>query len=85
MKVYKLTSGRCGINTNQVGLLFDDATQAPRNKSQIHVLDQSVRWVLGDCSRPVGSQRFLFFSCKQAQDAAMGGSIRPKIQNNLLL
>src|SRR5262245_35946509 len=73
-------SARCGIGNqhgegNQIRLLLDDAGQAHRNGSQIALLDQSVRWVLGDCSQNVGSRRFLFFSCKQAQDAAMGGRI----------
>src|SRR5262249_37543236 len=80
IKVYSPASARCGIGNqrgegNQIRLLLDDAGLAHRNGSQIALLDQSVRWVLGDCSQEVGSRRFLFFSCKQAQDAAMGGRI----------
>jgi hypothetical protein len=80
--------GRCGFGNgcgegNQIRLLFDEATQAPRSQSQIGVFD-SVRWVLGNCSQPIGARRFLFFTCKQAQDAASNG-VKPGKQNNLRL
>jgi hypothetical protein len=81
--------GRCGFGGrrgegNQIRLLFDEATQAPRTQSQIGVFDSTVRWVLGNRSQPIGARRFLFFTCKQARTAASGG-VRPGKQNNLRL
>jgi hypothetical protein len=85
MKVKKMTSGRVGINANQVRLLFDAAIQAHRPSSQISLLDESVRWVLGDCSQAINSRRFLFFSCSEAQRATAAGEITSTKQNNLNL
>jgi hypothetical protein len=82
MKVNTLLAGRCGINTNQVRLLLDDALQAPRNGSQISLLDQSVRWVLFDCRRPVNTPRFLFFSASRLRmprvEPEYGGCRNPR-------
>lgn len=87
IKAFSQHHGRCGIGNgrgdgNQIRLLFDEATNAPRDQSQLRVFDRTVRWVLGNRSALAGSSRFLFFTCQQAQDAAMGG-VRPGKQNNL--
>jgi hypothetical protein len=65
-------------------LLFDEESQVPRGQAQIEMLGATVRWVLGNRSQPVGSARYLFFTCMQAQQAALGG-VRPGKQNNLNL
>ena len=89
IKAFSQDHGRCGIGNgrgegNQIRLLFDEAANAPRDQSQLSVFDRTVRWVLGNRSAPIGSPRFLFFTCKQAQDVAMAG-VRPGKQNNLNL
>ncbi len=89
IKAFAEHHGRCGFGNgrgegNQSRLLFDEATNAPRDQSQLSAFDRTVRWVLGDRSAPVGSPRFLFFTCKQAQGAVMGG-VRPGKQNYLNL
>jgi hypothetical protein len=81
--------GRCGFGNqrgegNQIRLLFDETKQVPRDQSQLGVFDLIMRWVLGNRSKPVGSPRFLLFTCMQAQNAAMNG-VRPGKQNNLRL
>src|SRR5271163_4881648 len=63
-------------------ITLDEPTQAPRDQSQVSVFDATVRWVLGNRSQPINSKRFLFFTCKQAQDAASNG-VKPGKQNNL--
>jgi len=89
IKAFSAHHGRCGFGNqngegNQIRLLFDASTQAPRDQSQLSLLDPTIRWVLGNRSQPVGSQRYLFFTCKEAQEAAMG-SVKPGKQNNLRL
>ena len=89
IKAYAVSSGRCGFGNqrgegNQIRLLFDERTQSPRDDLQIRIFDSSVRWVIGNRSEPVGSRRFVLFTSKQAQEAAMGG-VRPGKQNNLRL
>jgi hypothetical protein len=78
IKAFAEHHGRCGFGNqrgegNQIRLLFDEVAQLPRDQSQLRVFDPTIRWVLGNRSRPVGSRRFLFFTCKEAQNAAMGG------------
>jgi hypothetical protein len=46
--------------------------------------DPHIRWALVDASQPVGSRRYVFFSCLCAKGAAMGGVARAK-QNNFRL
>jgi hypothetical protein len=48
------------------------------------MFDSTVRWILGNRSQPIGSPRFLFFTCEQAQQAAMG-DVKAGKQNNLKL
>lgn len=85
IKAFAQHHGRCGFGNgrgecNQIRLLFDEATHASRDRLELGIFDRTVRWVLGNRSEPVGSARFLFFTCRQAQDAAMGG-VRPGKQN----
>lgn len=89
IKAFAAHHGRCGFGNergegNQIRLLFDEATQAPRDALQVKIFDPTVRWILGNRSQPVNSKRFLFFTCKQAQDAASNG-VKPGKQNNLRL
>jgi hypothetical protein len=89
IKAFASNHGRCGFGNqrgegNQIRLLFDDIAMEPRSKLQLSLFNPTVRWLLGNRSRPVGSPRFVLFTCEQAQDAAMGG-VRPGKQNNLRL
>lgn len=89
IKAFAEHHGRCGFGNgrgegNQIRLLFNEQSQTPRDQSQIEMLGATVRWVLGNRSKPVGSPRYLFFTCTQAQQAAMNG-VRPGKQNNLNL
>jgi hypothetical protein len=89
VKAFAAHHGRCGLGDgkgagNQIRLLFDETTDAPREQSQMQLFNPVVRWVLGSRSQPIGSARYLFFSCEQAQDAVMN-RVRPGKQNNLRL
>lgn len=89
IKAFSEHHGRCGFGNqrgegNQMRLLFDEIKQEPRDQSQLGILDTVVRWVRGNRSKPVGSPRFVLFTCAQAQNAAMNG-VRPSKQNNLRL
>jgi hypothetical protein len=89
IKAFADHHGRCGFGNqrgegNQIRLLFDELTATPRTKEELSILDPSVRWIVGNRSRSVGSNRYLFFTSQQAQEAAMGG-VRPGKQNNLRL
>lgn len=89
IKAFAQHHGRCGFGNgrgegNQVRLLFNDISNAPRDGAEVDVIDRTVRWVLGNRSEPVGTPRFLFFGCREALAAAMGG-VRPGKQNNLNL
>lgn len=44
--------------------------------------DRFVRWILVDGTKPKGSNRYVIFNNKQAENAAMGG-VRKGKQNNL--
>ncbi|HKM61464.1 MAG TPA: hypothetical protein VJY39_03135 [Acidisphaera sp.] len=89
VKAFAQHHGRCGVGNgrgegNQIRLLYNETTKLPRDWSELAVFERTVRWVLGNRSEPLGAPRFLFFDCKQAQEAAMGG-VRPGKQNNLNL
>jgi hypothetical protein len=89
IKAFAEHHGRCGFGDqrgkgNQIRLLFDEVLQTPRPSSALNLFDSSVRWVLGNRSKPVGSARFAFFTCAEAQAAAIG-RVRPGKQNNLRL
>jgi len=89
IKAFAQHHGRCGFGNgrgegNQIRLLFNEVTGAPRDRAEVEIFDRTVRWVLGNRSEPVGTARFLFFGCREAQAAAMGG-VRPGKQNNLNL
>lgn len=86
IKTYSEDKGRCGFGNQkgegiQIQLLFDSDRGEPRGASQLKLFDASIRWVLGNRSKPVGSARFAFFTCEQAQAAAAKG-VRPGKQNN---
>lgn len=81
--------GRCGFGNqkgegNQIRLLFDSAHDRPRTSDQLAQFDKSIRWILGDSSRPMGTPRYALFTCLQASEAAMGG-VHPGKQNNFRL
>lgn len=87
VKAFSLHHGRCGIGNqrgegNQIRLLFDDTTDAPRSPDQLKAVERSIRWILGDRSKTHGTARFAFFTCEKAQAAAAGG-VRTGKQNNL--
>jgi hypothetical protein len=89
IKAYAAHHGRCGIGDgegggNQIKLMYDEALQAPRVQNVLDIFETSIRWILGDCSKPIGSPRFVFFTCNQAQAAVMNG-VRTGKQNNLRL
>jgi hypothetical protein len=89
VKQYAQHHGRCGFGDqrgegNQIRLLFDHNRNEPRLLSELRMFDHSIRWVLGNRSDPIGSARYVFFTCREAQAAAMGG-VRPGKQNNLRL
>lgn len=89
VKAFADHHGRCGIGNgrgegNQIRLLFDDATNRPRDHLHLRALDNSVRWIVGNRSAAIGTPRFLFFRCEEAQDAVMAG-VRPGKQSNLNL
>jgi len=65
---------RCGEGS-QVDLLIL-AGQQPA------LCDRFVRWILVDGTKPKGSNRYVIFNNKQAENAAMGG-VRKGKQNNL--
>lgn len=50
----------------------------------VRLLDDVVRWILVDATRPPGSPRYALFTCSTAKAAAMGG-VAPGKQNNLRL
>jgi hypothetical protein len=89
IKAFAAHHGRCGFGNqrgegNQVRLLFDEMIQAPRDPEVLRLFSPTVRWVLGNRSSPVGSARFAFFTCEQAQAAAANG-VKPGKQNNFRL
>jgi hypothetical protein len=49
--------------------------------SELRIMDQTVRWALADATMPVGTERYAFFNCTTASQAAMNGVARGK-QNN---
>ncbi len=50
----------------------------------LELLDNAVRWVLADATRPAGAARYALFDCRRAKAAAMG-EVRKGKQNNLRL
>jgi hypothetical protein len=87
VKAFDLSHGRCGFGNqkgegNQIRLLFDLDKVRPREPDELSLFDPCIRWILGDRSKPVGTARYAFFTCKEAQAAAAGG-VRPGKQNNL--
>jgi hypothetical protein len=52
-----------------------------RENSQLELANRFIRWLLVDCTRNKGSERFVIFDNIQAEAAAMGGVGRRK-QNN---
>jgi hypothetical protein len=85
IKAFSTPHGRCGFGHgtggNQVRLLWDDDSNAPRSQSGLRLLDQSVRWVIGHRGRPPGAPRFAFLDCSSVQNAASGGVKRGKYNN----
>lgn len=63
-------------------LLFDADQGQLRPLEELKLFDPSIRWILGDRSKPLGAARYAFLTCKEAQAAAAGG-VRPGKQNNL--
>lgn len=59
----------------QIELLLLDSVQ-------LAVVDQCVRWILGNFTRPLGSARFVTFTSTRAAEIVMNGVQRGK-QNNL--
>jgi len=49
---------------------------------QLELLNDSILWILGFGTMPIGTSRYKIFSCVDAKNAAMGGINRGK-QNNL--
>ena len=89
VKAFSEHHGRCGFghqrgDGNQIRLLYDADRGEPRSTSELETFDQAIRWVLGNRSQAAGSARFLIFTCRQAQAAAVGG-VRPGKQNNFRL
>jgi hypothetical protein len=87
VKAFFLHRGRCGFGNqkgegNQIRLLFDFDRGREREPHELRLYDPSVRWVLGNGSLPLGSARYTFFTCSEAQAAAAAG-VRPGKQNNL--
>lgn len=66
----------------QLHLLWDDILEAHRPGDALRLFDEHIRWVLADVTRPIGTARYAFFRCSEAQAAAMGG-VRPGKHNNL--
>jgi hypothetical protein len=90
IKAFSQHHGRCGFGNqrgegNQIRLLFDGRLQAPRNPDALKLFNPYIRWIMGNRSAPMGSQRFLFFTSEQAQAAAAGTGVRPGKQNNFRL
>jgi hypothetical protein len=66
----------------QVDLLWDSLCNRPRSARELALSDTFVRWILGYGLKPMGTARYAFFTCLDAQNAAMGG-VGPGKQNNL--
>jgi hypothetical protein len=66
----------------QVDLLWDSLRNRPRSSEELELVDTFVRWVLGYGLKTMGTARYAFFTCSDAQSAAMGG-VGPRKQNNL--
>jgi hypothetical protein len=89
VKSFAAEHGRCGFGNqegegNQIRLLFDIGRGEARAASVLRLFDPTIRWILGDRSRALGVPRFVFFTCEEAQAAAMNG-VRPGKQNNFRL
>jgi hypothetical protein len=86
VKAFSEHHGRCGFGNqrgegNQIRLLYDLIRGEQRELSELKLFDPYIRWILGNRSKPVGSARYAFFTCKEAQAAAANG-VRPGKQNN---
>jgi hypothetical protein len=86
IKAFSEHHGRCGFGNqrgegNQIHLLWDEVGQEPRRSESLNVFDPSIRWIIGNRSKPLGSSRFVIFTCEQAHAAAANG-VKPRKQNN---
>jgi hypothetical protein len=88
VKAFHPAHGRCGFGHgaggNQVRLLWDEESNAPRSPSGLRLLDQSVRWIIGNRGSAVNAARFAFLDCTAVQEAATGG-VRLGKYNNIRL
>ncbi len=80
LKVFKgARAGGVGFgNPNGTGSQVD-LLLAPRD--ELKRFDNTIAWILGDATQPIGKPRYVIFSSVEAKDAAMGIVGRGK-QNN---